>query len=91
MGDLKIVFEPDKLEPVEEDIPKIKYDSEKDKFSRKTGKDLDSLPTVMKTWYKRNKVVRIDTYGGSGENGGDLACLFYSSGRAVLPILADVN
>lgn len=91
MEDLKIVFEPNKLEPVEEDIPKIKYDSEKDKFSRKSDKDLDSLPTIMKTWYKRNKVVRIDTYGGSGENGGDLACLFYSSGRAVLPILADVN
>lgn len=91
MGDFKTVFEPNKLKPVEEDIPKIKYDSEKNKFARKTNKDLDSLPTIMKTWYKTNKMVRISTYGGDGENGGDLACLFYSSGRAVLPILADVN
>jgi len=91
MGDFKNVYEPGKLAEVKEDIPPIKFNPSTGKFSRSSKYKLDSLPTIIKSWYKKNICVRISTYGGSGEDGGDLACLFYSSGRSVLPELGNVK
>lgn len=91
MGDFKNMYEPSKLSKVKEDIPLIKFNPSTNKFSRSGNSKLDSIPTIIKSWYKKNICVRLSTYGGSGEDGGDLACLFYSSGRSILPELANVS
>ena len=73
MGDLKTTYEPKKLKDIIDDnIPAIKYNPKTGKFTRSDGNKLDSLPRIIKSWYKKNLCVRIDTYGGGGEDGGDL-------------------
>jgi hypothetical protein len=77
----------------------IEYNPTADRFVGENRPQLDSFPTILRgvstsgerhdAWYKGPGLcVRLSTFGGRGVDTGDLACLFHSSGKSLLPALA---
>ena len=98
---LNPIFRPSIINaPILKDIPPINYDRSKLKFSGSSS--VDNFPTIIKgvsipngkkkPWFKgKGLCVTLETYGGGGEIGGDLACLFHSTCKSILPELSHVE
>jgi hypothetical protein len=98
--DINIIYNPNIIEiPIQSDIPAINYDSDKLAFTG--SKSLDCFPTIIKgisvakgknkPWFEgKGLCVRLETYGGGGDISGDLACLFHSTGKSLLPELSHI-
>lgn len=101
----KTVYEPSALTVrADPKIPKITYDTEKEKFKGDTlSKGTDCFPTIIdgisvpkgdrEPWYVGPGLcVRLETYGGGAvDAGSDLCCLFHSCGKSLLPDLAHIS
>src|SRR5579872_3936798 len=104
-GDLPNIYVPSVINsPPEEDsiVPSLSFDESTGKFTGDKLPTTDCFPIVIEgisvpkddeePWYTGEGLcVRLQTYGGLGESGSDLCCLFHSSGKSLLPSMSHIS